>query len=881
MTQERDLDVQAQEILKGLKTLGELLEKPVVREALDLNKNATTSGRYEILGRLTKSLRQYLERGGDLFYVGLLGHFSAGKSSTINSLLGSWQSKHERSTGLNPTDTTITLITQEKNGSSLLGIIREGHVTIRSQAVENPILDGLVLVDTPGTGDPQLLQEIARDFLPICDVILFLFSAASPLDKADMPLLSELHSRLQFIPIHFVITRADELRKDASQPLTDQNLDEAKRVRFLGEVVTRVNALLKPAVYSSEQFILVDNKSGYNIEVLKNLLNSRFNSSGAQARISMHGNKLHYYRSAAKELRSFFAQFLEAKLAELNKIVAAAGRNIQRYNEIVRISNSNLTKAWLDQIALINSARTRATERLKLPEQPPADYSGFAPVARKQTEISEELTREAKFAANSISARMNSVLLPSLQEQFRKAEAAISEAGLDKLGATSHGIANITISFDLGDLESVPAFMLTRKYNDLSSSQADALQDAAADLRRATRDIDELLQGHAPFAEFEKIIGAAQLSLTGDLNQFFQNVELYRGGVFSHTTKESIATLGIGARLDELESEFTDDDKASFTSEAVRDLFPGFTELTVTAAARVASLSSKVRALLESLRALKIERPEEVRTEIKNAAAAAQSTFHGEISRQLQADAERLREKVILSLASLSVNAKAGYDSEMGAAAAARRRRYFWIITVTSVLALSAYLGYRYLASTASQSVFRTIIWGLVSTLCGDAVVFLVTRFRDTFHETTKKIRERHEANLRESVRKEIDSQIQSHQFEALNEASISSRLRAIYIHVLSVPTDPWHGRATEYLREMREQYVQLAGLRGSYLSSIDEIYRQSAQYFTDAPKNLDVLNNVAGKIKERAIEPSFHLLGETQRQLEYVKKEIEAVDFS
>ena len=74
MTQERDLDVQAQEILEGLKTLGELLEKPVASDALDLNKNAVTSGRYEILGRLRKSLRQYLERGGDLFYVGLLGH---------------------------------------------------------------------------------------------------------------------------------------------------------------------------------------------------------------------------------------------------------------------------------------------------------------------------------------------------------------------------------------------------------------------------------------------------------------------------------------------------------------------------------------------------------------------------------------------------------------------------------------------------------------------------------------------------------------------------------------------------------------------------------------------------------------------------------------
>jgi hypothetical protein len=457
----------------------------------------------------------------------------------------------------------------------------------------------------------------------------------------------------------------------------------------------------------------------------------------------------------------------------------------------------------------------------------------------------------------------------------------IDDVGLDRLEATSHGIGNLTLDFDLGDVESVPSFMLTRKYGDLTSCQADAFQDTAADLRRTARIIDELLQGHAPFAEFESIIGEAQESLTGDLNQFFQNVELYRSGVFSHATKESIATLGIGAKLDELESEFTDDHKSAFTAEATGDLFPGFTELTVKAAACVASLSSKVRTLLESLRALKIERPGEVRTEITDAASAAESSFHGEISRQLRADAERLREKVILSLASLSANAKASYDSEMKSASATRRLRYFWIITATSVLVLSAYLGYRHLASTAPQSVFQTIVWGLISTLGGDVVVFVVARFRDNFDETTKKIKERHGANLRQSVRKAIDSEMQSHEFEALNEESIGGRLRAIYAHILLVPTDPWHARATEYLREIREQYAHLAGVRAAYLSSIDEIHRQAAQYFTDASKNLYVLNEVANKIKERAIQGSFQLLEDTQKQLEYVKKDIEAVDFS
>ncbi len=184
----QDTDLQARSIGAGLTKLQELLEKPVAIGALELAKNAVVAKEYDVLRRLHRSLLQYLQRNGSLFYAGVLGHFSAGKSSTINSLLDAWNSKNERLTDLNPTDTTITLITKEKNASSLVGVIREGHVTIRLEPVDNSFLDQIVLVDTPGTGDPQFIEEVARDFLPICDLILFVFSAASPARQKRCPI---------------------------------------------------------------------------------------------------------------------------------------------------------------------------------------------------------------------------------------------------------------------------------------------------------------------------------------------------------------------------------------------------------------------------------------------------------------------------------------------------------------------------------------------------------------------------------------------------------------------------------------------------------------------------------------------------------------------
>ena len=53
-----------------------------------------------------------------------------------------------------------------------------------------------------------------------------------------------------------------------------------------------------------------------------------------------------------------------------------------------------------------------------------------------------------------------------------------------------------------------------------------------------------------PSVNAKKFMLAAQNSLTEDLTRFFGNAELYRAGVFTHTTKESIGALGLGKELD-------------------------------------------------------------------------------------------------------------------------------------------------------------------------------------------------------------------------------------------------------------------------------------------------------------------------------------------
>src|ERR1043165_2038075 len=172
-------DLQCLAILGGLRELETVLERPLTNRALDLNENALTQLQKELLTRLSRVLAQYVERTRHLVYVALIGHFSSGKSSTINSLLGLWNSESKRADDLNPTDNVITLITDKSNEKSLFGLVLRGSVPIHLQTVESDLLSDIVLVDTPGTGDPHFVEEMARDFLPICDLVLFFFPATS------------------------------------------------------------------------------------------------------------------------------------------------------------------------------------------------------------------------------------------------------------------------------------------------------------------------------------------------------------------------------------------------------------------------------------------------------------------------------------------------------------------------------------------------------------------------------------------------------------------------------------------------------------------------------------------------------------------------------
>ena len=872
-------DQQTRAISSGLKQLQSLLESPVAMSALDLDRNVKAAAQYAILKRLGKSLLQYIERDGALFYVGLIGHFSAGKTSSINSLLNTWNTELERKTDFHPTDKTITLITQGRNADSLLGVIREGHVPIRLQKIESTLLNQIVLVDTPGTGDPEFFEEVARDFLPICDVILFLFSAASPLDASDVPLLKELHLRLPFIPLHFVVTRADELRLDPRQALTEANFDTAKASHFLDSGVSRVNALLAPQVYQSTSFTFIDNRNNFRLDQLRSFIENKCDTSNPHAHTAMHMNKLQFYLQSARELNRFFAGILEHKLAEVSKIVASAARNIERYQEIVQISNNNLTKAWLEATGALTKASARSIEALRVPSNLPADFIWFQAVNNKKNELYKDMERDARFAAQAIAASTRSFVTNLLREQAYQVEKAISENAIPKLNSAQQKLSVPPIQVVVKESDIISSAVVIRRYNDLRDAEAMALRDAASDLRRLIKELGDAAHHKQQLHESTSIIENAKTSLKDDLEKFFQNVELYRTGVFSHTTKEAIATLGIGHQLDQLENEFTEQDKERFVIEATSQLFPDADVLLTSMSNMFFEVSEKEAVLAETARLLRLERGQSPSKGINDALSRACGSLASDLTQALQADVALFCSELNLRISEAIVDAKSKYDYQVEHFRTERRRSYVLFCGIMGLIWLAAVVAVHHerpAPKSAAGEAALSIAAGLILQL---GTVLFVNWWK-SLPKLLNRVQEDVHSKLSRNIREEIAKALQSIRFGALDEAIMSARLNKLYIETFSVENELWRGVAVEFFMAIKDLQQKFMNVRQQQLANIDALRAGTLKFFADPTHNLTILTGIAVKIKERAIEPSFSLLDTTREQLLKVKNQVLSVTF-
>ena len=893
-------DINCNDILRVLNQLDEYLDRPIARDALELDKNSSTVKNKELLKRLRKSLIQYTERGKDLVYVGFMGHFSTGKSSTINSLLKlDKKSRKYRSIGLNPVDKTITLITHKKNQDSIINVTKEGLVPIRASFIENDFLDNIVIADTPGAGDPVLAAEIAKDFLPICDLIIYFFSATNPLDIADKPLLEEKFSTLYFIPIKFVVTRADEFKKDINLSFDENNYDSAKANEFLGVFTQRVNQLFKNGSINvtPEDVFLIDNKASFKIDALRNYISGFSDVSDISGQISIHLHKIRYFRSSVNSLKSFFFDFLNDKVAALSKFVDIANQNINDFNDAIQISNNSLTESWVNSFRDIEKEWSRVYNSLPDKLDLPDSLLGFNSLERtnKLSSLKESIKKKVRASVEDSIKKGNEKALDQLKSRsssLSKLHKQVNNTNLNQIERNPDSFRIEIPEIDLKD-----CFRQHFEFNTFSlvSFEADNLvQDldrqfdkACRNLRKSIFVLKGILSSQNPLSAYEEILTNSENSLAEDFDKFFNIITIYRSGVFSYNVKETIVKLGLGQKLDELENKkFSDVEKALKKQDAIETIFPGRKQILSEFKQRVVELESS-NLNLESDFERFFKEKASLHKVLVNLPKRELEFIVNELTDYLNSKLRKFKYNINNEIQLSVKNTLEKWESTIMSEQKARRLYFFYFLSGSIILTTSVYLAFlKFGEVNVSNNLFSTILLGLITNCIFAFFSFLVAKAYDRFPRRINSSESAILAEFREDFERIRDDNISFLEYNSLNEGGKKIEYISNYLfhylenNLIHTPLNEWSQSAKSYfeiLVDLNNRYYQI---REKYVKLIEKLKGEVSQYFDRINDNLEKLRDFSNDLKQNSVDPSFELLASTRDTLKEVKGKIEAIKF-
>ena len=283
------------------------------------------------LRNIAKSIPDLLNQSGTIALVGFLGHFSSGKSSLINALLGISTGEdpgYKRDVGLHPTDTKITLISHRDHAHA---IRKSAYTTIDTvDVVHGPALEFLehaTLVDTPGLGNEAAEHEAVTRFLHLCHVLVITIDGRRPFaDKdKDFELLDRAFNKLSEVPKIIVVTSAEEFLTSRTASFeTGWQADQARA--FWDEAIERLRRDSRfrhhlDRFHNAPRFF-VDSKEGFRVEQVKDALLPIVTDDEHRARIRQAQGR--YVIATAADALDVLLTYISTRSENLNRLLSEA-----------------------------------------------------------------------------------------------------------------------------------------------------------------------------------------------------------------------------------------------------------------------------------------------------------------------------------------------------------------------------------------------------------------------------------------------------------------------------------------------------------------------------------------------------------------------------
>ena len=849
-------------------TLKEFLgffKKDLQKKVLELDTNVKSKKYFEDLIRVSNSLEQYIQKDVSFFYIGFLGSYSSGKSSTINSLLQIWGTDKARPVNNNPTDTNITLITNQKNVHNVFTFAKEGAIPIRTYTnFESDFLDNIVLMDTPGSGDPNIIDSIVRDSLPLCDLIIYTLNATAPFTDIDRPFLEAQQLKLKNIPILFVLTRADEYKIKLSQKLSKNNFNEKKYHEDLTTTVNRINEAIGISNFNYTDFTIIDNKDYYNIDVLIEKIN-HFTKNSKENLLVLHNHKLTYFKNEIKTIHNYYLDLSKDKIDKCEKFLIKAKDNIEYFDQQIEISKMKFRALWNDNNLIFSKIYDGMVK-------------GYMAGLEEELNSIKTISETTEFAAfknhikDYLKNAANKLSKEIVNEIDEKANSAVTNLKNQVIALLNEESLHIDDNLNFNEEYCYPLTSPLNKEEYIADFLRFARQKILDDrnkLNEILKTITKSLQQKKPLDSINENIIAYTQSCEEILNLYYDAIKMYNVVAFSFEVKNYISELGLAKEFDKLES--GEINKAKYNLIAKNELFHGFKDSSSLFEQNLTMCFEKINQISPTISELSLpleSLEEEQNNKIKSLESNPYSTH--EIT-SLTKDAYRA---LVTNLQDNLYSLK----KEIRILKRMQIIRYLFFSLIPIAVASLYFLFYMLKNVDTPTNLSTTIALSILSSF----VASLIYGFFDKYKiNKVNKISEFKDAmrNQNDLLIKEIINKFKN--YNSQRESDISIRILTLWNTEEELLSNSLlKSKLSNHYDDNIILKSKIMSIIGLYKNIYTDFNLKILELFNNQEDSLKKIDNIASTIKEDSIKPSFELLQNTMEEIKLVKNEIEVLDY-